>query len=452
VKIVLIGAGSAQFGLGTLGDFFQSKMLYHSEIVLVDINEGALTSVLEKAQRFLDEHQLPFTVSATTDRTEALKNADVVAISIEVGSRFELWDMDWTIAHQYGIKQIYGENGGAGGIFHALRITPVILAICKDIVELSPDAWVFNFSNPMTAITTTVLRKYPELKFIGLCHEVASLERYLPHILNTPFEHLELRSGGLNHFSVLLQARYKESQKDAYPDILEKAPAFFEREMGYSDMLYHVRKTGEIPRTEGEVDRAQLLHERSITSWADRRLFKLILENYRLLPITSDSHLGEYISWAYEVVDHKGILDFYSLYQLQLSQERSGISLEREERLVLILEGILSDSGYEEPAVNVMNHNLIPHLVQDIAVEVPAIISAKGVTPIALPEMDRGFAALLNTYSGVYSLTSEAVLTGKKEYVIQALLTSPIIHQYRGLHELVDVMIERQAPHLDYLR
>ncbi len=76
----------------------------------------------------------------------------MVVISIEVGKRFPLWDEDWTLPQQYGIKQVYGENGGPGGVFHALRITPVIVGICDDVVKLAPDAWVFNYSNPMTAI------------------------------------------------------------------------------------------------------------------------------------------------------------------------------------------------------------------------------------------------------------------------------------------------------------
>ena len=36
--IVLIGAGSAQFGYGTIGDILQSQVLHGSEIVLHDIN------------------------------------------------------------------------------------------------------------------------------------------------------------------------------------------------------------------------------------------------------------------------------------------------------------------------------------------------------------------------------------------------------------------------------
>ena len=452
MKLVLIGAGSAQFGLGTLGDLFQSMPMHGSEIMLVDINREALDDVLQKGRAFLEEHRLPFTLGATTDRREALSGADVVVISIEAGNRFRLWDEDWTIPQQYGFSQVYGENGGPGGVFHALRITPVIVSICDDVSELCPDAWVFNYSNPMSAITTTVLRKYPSLKFVGLCHEVLSLERYLPEMLGTPFGNLSLRSAGLNHFSVLVEASYRDTKADAYPDILAKAPAFFEKEIGYSDILSYVMRTGQAPRTEGDSQRVVLDVGRSAKSWSDRTLFRTILEEYRLLPITVDSHLGEYIQWAHDVADHKGIKDFYTLYQLQLSQVKPRIELRREERLVLILEGILADSAYEEPAVNVMNNGLIPSLPDSIAVEVPAKVRRSGLEPIAFPSYPKGFAALLRNYCGVYDLLAEAVLTKKREYVIQALLANPVVDRHRPLHEMVDLMIERQRPYLDYLR
>ena len=133
-QIVLIGAGSAQFGYGTIGDILQSEILEGSHIVLHDINPHSMAIVEETAKAFIAEHKLPFTISATTDRAEALKNADHVIISIEIGDRFELWEQDWRIPQQYGVQQVYGENGGPGGLFHAMRITPPILEICADVM------------------------------------------------------------------------------------------------------------------------------------------------------------------------------------------------------------------------------------------------------------------------------------------------------------------------------
>lgn len=451
MKIVLIGAGSAQFGFGTLGDIFQSKRLAGSEVCLVDIDGAALEHVHSVAKRFIEEHTLPFSLQAFTERKAALPDADVVVISIEVGKRFALWDEDWTLPQQYGFRQVYGENGGPGGVFHALRITPVIMEICADIALLAPRAWVFNYSNPMTAITTTVLRKYPDMKFVGMCHEIASLERYLPAILHTPFENLSLRAGGLNHFSVLLEASYRDTGHDAYADILRLAPAFFEKEPGYSDILSYVLNNQQLFQTEGQRERVLPEGMTSAKAWADRTLFKKVLESYHLLPITGDSHLGEYIPWAHEVADHRGIKDFYTLYQMMLAHTQPKIELQVHERLVTILEGIVDDSGYEEAAVNILNNNLIPSLPSWIAVEVPATVHASGLQGIAFPSYPKGFAALLRNYCGVYDLVAEAVLTGKKEYVIQALLANPIVDRCEHIPELVDLMIERQRRWLGYL-
>ena len=140
-KIVLIGAGSSNFGLGTVGDLLKNNVFEGSEIVLHDINPAALERVYSVASKHVQEHNLPYTISASIDRKEALQGATFCVISIEVGGRFELWDQDWQIPLRYGIRQIYGENGGPGGLFHSLRIIPPILAICEDIQAICPEAF-----------------------------------------------------------------------------------------------------------------------------------------------------------------------------------------------------------------------------------------------------------------------------------------------------------------------
>ncbi|HCK00658.1 MAG TPA: alpha-glucosidase [Serratia grimesii] len=450
-KIVLVGAGSAQFGYGTLGDIFQSKTLYGSEIVLHDINPAALAVTEKTARDFLAAEDLPFTVSATTDRKTALSGAEFVIISIEVGDRFALWDLDWQIPQQYGIQQVYGENGGPGGLFHSLRIIPPILDICSDVADICPNAWVFNYSNPMSRICTTVHRRFPQLNFVGMCHEIASLERYLPEMLGTTFENLSLRAAGLNHFSVLLEASYKDSGKDAYGDVRAKAPDYFSRLPGYSDILAYTRTHGKLVQTEGSTERDALGGKDSAYPWADRTLFKEILEKFHHLPITSDSHFGEYIRWASEVSDHRGILDFYTFYRNYLGHVQPKIELKLKERVVPIMEGILTDAGYEESAVNIPNLGFIKQLPEFIAVEVPAIIDRKGVHGIKV-NMPAGIGGLLSNQIAIHDLTADAVIEGSRDLVIQALLVDSVNDKCRAIPELVDVMISRQGPWLDYLK
>jgi len=413
-RIVLIGAGSAQFGLGTLTDLFQSEPLRGSTIVLHDINPTALERVRRLGQQYLDQHNLPYTLEATTLRDEALPGASFCVSSIEVGSRFDLWEQDWNIPLQYGIRQVYGENGGPGGLFHSLRIIPPILDICGDVMRHCPEAYVFNFSNPMSRICTTVGRKYPDLRLIGLCHEVASLERHLPVMLGVPFDELELTPGGLNHFTFLIKARYRATGADAYPDIREQAPAYF-------------------------------------AGKPERGLFGYLFEQFGCLPITTDSHTGEYVQWAHDVVDHKGILDFYAWYKQYCFDKVFNMGEISHERVVPMIEAILLDSGQRELAVNVMNAGYIAELPDDIVVETPGTFDAQGVHPETLPTLPKGIAGLLRNQVAVHDLTAEAILTGSKQAALQALLLDPVVHSARAAEQALEAILARQSDYLGYL-
>lgn len=445
-QIVLVGAGSAQFGYGTIGDILQSKVLEGSHIVLHDINPETLAVVAETGREFIAAHDLPCTISATTNRQEAFLGADFIIISIEVGNRFELWEQDWRIPQQYGVQQVYGENGGPGGLFHSLRIIPPILEICADIMRICPDATVFNFSNPMSRICTTVHRAFPDLKFIGMCHEIASLRNFLPRILGVPYEALEVRAGGLNHFSAVLSATYRDSGQDAYPDIRAKAPAFFGAMPSMDAVHKYFKETGQWP--EAPEDLAAIESE----AWPERRVFQVILDKFGLMPITSDSHFGEYIQWAYDVTDHKGILDFYRFYKIFLSQVQPKIELQLRERIVPIIEGILTDSGYIEEAVNIPNKGIMNNLPDWIVVEAPARIDKDGVHGLPLGDLPRGFAGLLMNQVAVHDLTAEAIIHKSKAFALQALLVDPIVDRYRGIEELLDTVIRYQEQWLGYLK
>lgn len=453
MNIVLVGAGSVQFGKGMLGDIFASKVLVGSHVVLHDINENTLNKTCEAAKSFISEHNLSFSVSATTNRKEAFQAADFIISSIEVGDRFTLWEEDWKIPLQYGMEQVYGENGGPGGVFHSLRIIPPILDIMKDVMEICPKAYVFNFSNPMTAICTTVKRVFPQARFIGMCHEIGWLQSWLPRMLSLDLEDIYFKAAGLNHFSCMLEARHKKTGEDLYPKVREKAEAFFVKEPGYSDMFDYYREHG-IFEHEEQFEKTKMQKE-SKYEWADRKIVKFMLENYALLPITVDSHFGEYIGWAADIVDHRGILDFFDAYKIMLTREQEykiHVHKSASERVIPIIDGIITNSGYEELAVNVINNGIISNLPDWIAVEVPAIINKDGVQGINLGELPKGYASLLNAYCGVYDLTAEAIIHQKKDYVIQALLANPIVKKAKNVKELVERMIDQQAKWLGYLK
>ena len=434
-KIVLIGAGSANFGLGTIGDIFKSKILEGSTVTLHDINAQALENTKKIALEYKEKLKVNYNIEATTNRAEALKDAKFCIISIEVGNRFDLWDQDWKIPLQYGVKQIYGENGGPGGLFHSLRIIPAILNICDDIVKICPNAFVFNYSNPMQRICHAVTSKYQDLKFIGLCHEIASMERQLPTIMETDYSNIQIKAGGLNHLSILLNVKYKDTEKDGYPIIRKKFKDYYSK----LTSEYYPSKPG-----------------------GERGVFFELYKMYGYLPITTDSHLGEYIQWAYSVADHEAIMEFYDNYKkrcLTFYDNESHYSEyfnmsdnKMNERIIPILEAILNDTNLEESAVNVPNNNFIDSLPKDIVVEVPGILNKSGVTGMRLENYPSDFASLLNNQVGTIQLTSEAVLKESKHIAYQALLADPVVDNAIKAEQLLNTMIDFQKEYLGYLK
>ena len=101
---------------------------------------------------------------------------------------------------------------------HAFRIIPPILEIVKDVNKICPDAFFINFSNPMARVCLAIKRSIPNLKFVGLCHQIGDLNYHLPLMLKKKLENLKLMPYGLNHFGFLMGLEELPSGKDLIPE------------------------------------------------------------------------------------------------------------------------------------------------------------------------------------------------------------------------------------------
>ena len=148
-KIVIIGAGSASFGLNTLAALMGSQQLHGSHLALVDRNPHTLGLVERLARRLNGEWGAQMAISTHTHHAQALEGAGFVVLSIEVPPREALWRKDYEITLKYGLRQPYAENGGPGGFAHAARNIGPVMDIVRQMEALCPDAWLINFTNPM---------------------------------------------------------------------------------------------------------------------------------------------------------------------------------------------------------------------------------------------------------------------------------------------------------------
>jgi alpha-galactosidase len=435
-KIVLIGAGSVIFGLRMFQDlFFHRENLDGSEIVLVDIDQEKLDGMTQIARRLNQLAGTSYSIESTTDRVEALPGSDYVIISVEV-ERDRLWKLDWEIPRRHGVRHVYGENAGPGGLSHTLRTVPLVMEIGRDIERLSPDALVLNLTNPESRICMA-LSRYTDLNAVGLCHQIGEGYHIVAHILGLvnragPWpdnllkqqeskHFLDIKAAGINHFTWMTDIREKASGRDLYPEFREaarRAPEDF--------------------------------HPMS----------RYLMEVSGLMLATGDGHAGELVGYAWEFVEEKGpdfeLLekrrqDFEQLMRdaldskADLSEWLNGHSIERVVDFIAAHNGDLS--SYELSA-NIVNHHCIENLPETAIVEVPVTVSGSGISGTQVGRLPEMIAAMCRQQVSIQELAVQAAVTGDRRAALQALLIDPVVPSTRVAEAVLDDILNTHAPYL----
>ena len=439
-KIVLIGAGSTIFGVNTLADLFaQRAHLRGSHLALCDVDAARLTRIARLAEKMNAATDADFKIFSATDCRDVLPGAEFVIVSVEV-DRIARWKLDWEIPFKYGIKHVLGENGGPGGLSHALRTIDLVLGIAREVERLAPEAYLLNFTNPLPRVMLAVTR-YTRLKAIGLCHQVNKgyylvghvlgltprLDAHFPppHVARELKEKIDLQTAGLNHVTWIQEIRERATGQDLYP-------AF----------------------------RARLLNFDPTFEPLSCRLHKA----FGLFPATGDDHVGEYFSYAYETSDLRGY--DYAHYAaegaaLDARVERAitnsdtlkeFLNWESAERAASIVAGIANDWHSYEVTVNVVNHGALPGLPEWAVVEVPGVVSASGVTPLRMPALPPAITAVLNREAAIQDRVVEAAVHGDRHAALQALLLDPLTTSYADAEKLLDALLTAHADALPAFR
>jgi alpha-galactosidase len=230
LKIAYIGGGSRGWAWGLMSDLVSAADI-SGTVSLYDINrEAAEHNVLiGNAYNHAEGAKSRWTYSAADSLESALTGADFVVISILPGT-FDEMESDVHTPEKYGIYQSVGDTSGPGGIVRALRTLPMIEVIARAIKAYAKDAWVINYTNPMTVIMDTLYRVFPEIKAFGCCHEVFGTQKLLASMIEDmhgeggiPRDAIKVDVTGVNHFTWLTGARYKDYDLFAdYEEFTEK--------------------------------------------------------------------------------------------------------------------------------------------------------------------------------------------------------------------------------------
>lgn len=419
VKIAYIGGGSTR-APGTVASFIrQAANFSGSEIALVDIDAEKLELVQRLAQRMAAVQGADLTITATTDRREALRDADGVLSSYRPGG-FEARHQDEAIPLRHGA--IGQETQGAGGFFMALRAIQVARELVQDMQEVCPQAVLFNYTNPVNIVAQAVA-DHSDVRVISLCEGPITFPRELTGLAGLDPARVRAVMLGLNHACWSAEAEY-----DGQPLIPLLAQ-----------------------RLEGGVEDA----------WARRWLSLAVQMNsvpasYMKYYYFEDEMLTELrakpTTRAQDI--QREVPSYWQHYRDQLSApnpmlepalSRGGIF--ELEVAVDVMDALFNDK-HEVWPTNVLNRGALADLPDELVVEVPCLVNRQGAQPIAgyrLPAPVRGLVGALGEYQ---HLAASAAWLGDRRQAIQALVSNPLVRRLPLAHALYD---ELAAAHRAYL-
>ncbi len=224
-NITIVGGGSSSFVPLLLRRLIQSESLGDSHVTLMDVNEGRVKVMESLGQKLITSEGSKLSVRSSLDQREALTGADFVIAAISVGG-MDAWANDLEIPGRYGIVMHVGDSIGPGGIMRAFRNAPVLADVARNVGEVAPDAWVFNYTNPAPIEALAMRAAAPHVKSYALCSctgHPASPE-WLAHEAGVSPDQIAMPPvvAGINHCASVQELRLKDGT-DAMPLVKARA-------------------------------------------------------------------------------------------------------------------------------------------------------------------------------------------------------------------------------------
>ncbi len=434
MQITIVGGGSYQWTPELLADLLGTGSLHGAHLVLEDIDPVPLEKMEALTRRLAEAMGVPVTVATSTDQRRALAGADFVIVTISTGG-FDSMGVDLEIPARYGIHQSVGDTVGPGGINRSLRNVPVLVGIAKDMVEVCPDAWMLNITNPMTCLTRAVCRETP-LKTVGLCHEVGNWTMDLAIALGLPADAVEATVAGVNHLPVVTELTVDGG--DGFAILAEMVS-----EAGGLDAL--VSRPGQ---AEAEAF--------SRLDFARRHVLSLtFLDLWGAVPAAGDRHIAEFVPWALTEASGWGgefnvgltaIADRLKHQDGYIADVDAWLAGTKElqtwfsgELPAQVIDALVTGSARQLPA-NIPNAGQVPDAPTGAVVESICVVDGDGIRGRDRAPLPAPFAELVRRHAAVTELTLDAALGGDRSLATSAFLLDPLAG--RGDLHQTEAMVE----------
>ncbi|WP_085522986.1 family 4 glycosyl hydrolase [Tuberibacillus sp. Marseille-P3662] len=426
LQIAYIGGGSKGWAWGLMSDLAMEERL-SGTVKLYDINFDAAYDNAMIGNSLYDRSEVSGKWKYEAVRTidEALQGADFVILSILPGT-FDEMDSDVHQPEQYGIYQSVGDTVGPGGMVRALRTIPMYVEIAEHIKKTSPQAWVINYTNPMSHCTRTLYEVFPDIKAVGCCHEVFGTQKLLAAMLedlkgirDIDRSEIKINVLGINHFTWIDEAYYED---------INLLPLYEE----FVDKYYKQGFEG------AEEDHWMNNHFAS----AERVKFDLF-KKFGLIAAAGDRHLAEFMPHSWYLQSPEKVREWkFNLTKVNWRKENRTHLLEKGKRLKDGTETFeLNPTGEEGVGmlkallglgdlitnVNLPNTGQMPDLPHGSVVETNALFSYDSVRPLVAGKLPKPINNMVAHHVENQAITLEAGLKKDKKLGFQAFVQDPLV-------------------------
>lgn len=425
IKIAYIGGGSKQWARVFMSDLAVSEGL-SGQIALYDLDLEAARRNAAIGQRINQnpaaKSHFQYTVCPRLE--EALEGADFVIISILPGT-FREMRSDVHAPEAYGVYQSVGDTAGPGGILRAMRTVPYYEEFAAKIRDICPNAWVLNFTNPMSICVKTLYDVFPQIKAFGCCHEVFHAQTLLTCVLKeikgiqVDRKDIYTDACGINHFTWITEAKYRNI------DLLALLPEFMDRfyEEGYYEG-YDRFAFRDDPFAYGNKVKLDLFRK------------------YGALAAAGDRHLAEFVSNIWYLRDPETVrhwqfglttVDFREKQQAERVAETIAYAngtkpfpLEGSSEEAVDLMKALMGMKTVVSNVNLPNRGQMPQMPLGSIVETNCVFSNDQVNPVSAKPLPSAAANLVYRCCANVDTTYEGIKERDLSKIFAAFLNQPL--------------------------
>lgn len=448
VKIAYVGGGSRGWAWGLMSDLVSCDDMSGS-VYLYDIDFEAAKANEIIGNRFNDCEgaKSKWTYVASETPKEAMSGADFVVISILPGT-FDEMESDVHTPEKYGIYQSVGDTTGPGGIVRAMRTIPMFEEIANYIKEYCPNAWVINYTNPMTLCVKALYSTFPEIKAFGCCHEVFGTQKLLTWVVEeflgkkATREEIKVNPVAVNHFTWLTSAKYQGI------DLFPYYAKYCEK---YADGLPN------------KIDNNWMNNSFACAGKVTFDLFR----RFGYISAAGDRHLAEFCpgKWYLESPERVKEMKF-GLTPVSWRKEDLQNRLKRSREILDGGEIKLWKTGEEGvnqirallglcdliTNVNIPNRGQIPNLPMGAVVETNAIFRTDEVSPVFAGEIPCEIYPLVSKICSEQEAVAKAIAERDVDAIFEAFASDPLVTcSLKDARKMFDEMVENTKNYLtDY--